>query len=104
MPQIGQRSFEWLLQDSNTAGAGDAEVPAPAGKFNVKCWAAAGDADWDGASIYIQNKAEDDTWITLYTFTADDTQFGELGVDYEKIRAFIVSPGTALLSATISYA
>ncbi len=98
----GVKKFEWLLQDRNTVGAGLLEQ-VTAGKFNVKCWSADGSNDFDGASVRIQIKTEDDRWVTTYTFSVDGVQFGEIGTGSEIFRAFILTPGAKLLSCTITY-
>jgi len=98
----GVKKFEWLLQDTTDAGAGPVEQ-VTAGKFNVKCWSADGSNDFDSATVKIQIKTEDDKWVTTYTFSLDGVQFGEIGTGAEIFRAFIVTPGTKLLSCTITY-
>lgn len=102
MPLKGRKSYDWLLQSTTNAGAGS-ETKGTTGKFNIKCWADAGDGDFAGATVNIQIEAEDGVWITSHTFATDGVQFGEVGVGEERFRAFVVSPGANAISCTITY-
>lgn len=99
MPVEKQKQFEYLLQNKTSNGV-DKVQGIYRGKLNVKVW-----GTWDGASVEIQILAEDGTtWITVYTFSANGVQFGEVGSEYEEFRAEVKDAGGSTnLNATINY-